>query len=83
MGAAPGPPPGALLVEPTGALERAPGPHAVKRSARYARSAFQDTIYSAPGKTALMDPPFGGVGGYVSSILIASGTTILDHIEFI
>ena len=33
----PGPPPGALPLDPTGALKRAPGPHAV-RLARYARS---------------------------------------------
>ena len=35
-GTAPGPPPGALPLDPTGALKRAPGPHAVRRSTRFA-----------------------------------------------
>ena len=39
----PAPPPGLCPWTPPGALERAPGPHAVRRSARFARSAFMDS----------------------------------------
>ena len=40
----PGPPPGLCPWTPPGALERAPGPHAVRRSAR---SAFMDNKFLA------------------------------------
>ena len=44
----PGPPPEALPLDPTGALKRAPGPHAVRCSARYARFALMDTTLWPP-----------------------------------
>ena len=43
----PGPPPGLCPWTPPGALERAPGPHTVRRSACFARSAFMDNRFLA------------------------------------
>ena len=48
-----GPPPGALTLDPTGALKQAPGPHTVRCCARYAHFAY---IMAAPISTTLLCP---------------------------